>query len=256
MSNKDFFVLLIRLCLGYIFLSSGLCKLTEGQFAQLIGPPLLIEQLEEYGLELFGYIIAISQVLIGGLVMTQRFSLIGLIALVPINFGILSVTLSQQWTGTPFVNAFFLGLNIIALIYEYPSLKILLQTKATSTLRVPKSIQLFTDWRFPVALLLLLGVGIGASFFSLFWTTLIGSIFFALLGYYLFWAQAYHLLQALVLGCFFICILMITNIRGLQTLNIRGEVFFVGSFAVGFAIWLISLFAKSRLIGPIKAKGG
>ena len=239
---------------GYVFLSSGLCKLTEGQFGQLIGPPLLIEQLQEYGLELFGYIIAISQVVIGGLVMTQRFSLIGLIALVPINFGILSVTLSQQWTGTPFVNAFFLALNIIALLYEYPSLKILLQAETPSTATMPKSIQFFSDWKFPVGLLLLLGVSIGATFLSVFWTTVLGSIFFALLGYYLFRVQAYALLQVLVLACFFICILSITNVRGLHNIGIRGEVLFVGSFVLGVIVWLTSLFVKSRLVGTVKAK--
>ena len=185
--------------------------------------------------------------------MTQRFSLIGLIALVPINFGILSVTLSQQWTGTPYVNAFFLALNITALFYEYPSLKILLQAEAPSTARIPKSIQLFSDWKFPVGLLLLLGVCIGATFLSVFWTTILGSIFFVLLGYYLLRAQTYALLQVLVLACFFICILSITNVRGLHNVSIRGEVLFVGAFALGFTIWLISLFTKSRLIGPIKS---
>ncbi|MEM6378084.1 MAG: hypothetical protein AAF705_07720, partial [Bacteroidota bacterium] len=105
--DRHFFFLMVRLVLGYIFLSSGLCKLTHGAFGQLIGPPLLIDQLKEYGLELFGYIIASSQVVVGALVLTQRFSLLGLIALVPINLGILGVTLSQGWTGTPYVNTFF-----------------------------------------------------------------------------------------------------------------------------------------------------
>ena len=101
MTFKDFNVLLIRLFLGYLFTSSGLCKLTDGHFGQLIGPPLLIDQLTPHGLRTFGFFIAISQVMSGALVLTQRYSLAGLIMLVPMNLGILMVTISKIGKGLP-----------------------------------------------------------------------------------------------------------------------------------------------------------
>jgi uncharacterized membrane protein YphA (DoxX/SURF4 family) len=115
MSFKDFNFLLIRLFLGYLFTSSGLCKLTEGHFGQLIGPPLLIQQLTPHGLRTFGFFIAVSQVLTGALVMAQRYSVLGLIMLVPMNLGILMVTISQNWQGTPYVDAVFILLNTLGL---------------------------------------------------------------------------------------------------------------------------------------------
>lgn len=59
MPIKDFYILLIRLFLGYIFFSSSLCKLSQGQFGQIIGRCNLEAELAPYGLALFA--IAVSQ---------------------------------------------------------------------------------------------------------------------------------------------------------------------------------------------------
>lgn len=152
----DFYVLLIRLLLGYVFFSSGLCKLSDGHFGQLIGPPLLIRQLEAYQLGLFGYFVAASQVLVGALVLSQRWSLLGLVMLVPMNASILAVTTSQQWTGTPFVNAFFLLLNLLALLYEWKSLRFFLIPELGSPVVPARTHQLFPGFWKPVAV-----VGLG-----------------------------------------------------------------------------------------------
>lgn len=97
---RTLYLLLIRLLLGYIFLSSGLCKLSDGHFGQLIGPPHLIRDLAPYGLHDFAVFVAVSQVLVGALVLSHRWALLGLVALVPLNAGILAVTISQRWAGT------------------------------------------------------------------------------------------------------------------------------------------------------------
>ncbi|MGV3539104.1 MAG: DoxX family membrane protein [Rufibacter sp.] len=116
--NKDFLVLLIRLFLGYVFFSAGICKLTHGNFGQLIGPPWLEEALAKHGLGLFAQVVAVSQAVCGALLLSQRFSTLGAVMLVPMNISILAVTISQNWTGTPYVNAVFLLLNILLLAYE------------------------------------------------------------------------------------------------------------------------------------------
>jgi uncharacterized membrane protein YphA (DoxX/SURF4 family) len=124
---KDFLILLTRLFLGYIFLSAGFCKLTHGHFGQLIGPPWLEERLAEFGLAMFARVVAYSQILCGALLLSQRFSLLGAIMLVPMNISILAVTVSLNWQGTPYVNTVFLLLNLFLIVYEWRKLRFLLQ---------------------------------------------------------------------------------------------------------------------------------
>ncbi len=123
--SKDFLILLIRLFLGYIFISAGFCKLTHGHFGQLIGPPWMEERLTEYGLALFARVVAWSQIVCGVLLLSQRFSILGAIMLFPMNVSILTVTISMEWQGTPYVNAVFLVLNLLLLIYEWPKFRFL-----------------------------------------------------------------------------------------------------------------------------------
>lgn len=131
LKNKDLLALLIRIFLGYIFLSAGICKLTHGNFGQIIGPPWLEERLAEYGLGLFAQVVAVSQVVCGALLLSQRFSLLGAVMLVPMNISILAVTISQQWAGTPSINAVLLLLNLSLLAMEYPKFRFLLQANTT-----------------------------------------------------------------------------------------------------------------------------
>jgi len=130
LKNKDLLTLLIRLFLGYIFFSAGVCKLTHGNFGQIIGPPWLEESLVKYGLGFFAQVVAVSQVICGALLLSQRFSLLGTIMLVPMNVAILAVTTSMNWTGTPYVNAAFLTLNLILLGLEYKKFGFLFQQNA------------------------------------------------------------------------------------------------------------------------------
>ena len=158
MTFKDFNALLVRLFLGYLFTSSGLCKLTDGHFGQLIGPPLLIDQLTPHGLRTFAFFIAISQVMTGALVLSQRYSVLGLIMLVPMNLGIMMVTISQNWLGTPYVDALFTTLNLLALLYEWNTLKFLLFPENTA-IQLPSKVNSFFPNRwFPLSILGLFGI--------------------------------------------------------------------------------------------------
>lgn len=94
-------------------------KLFEGHlFIGWIGPPDLIEQLQEYNLELFGKFIAVSQVSIGYLMLTSRFKLLGSIMLVPMILCILLFTISQKWIGTPYVLGVLLVMNF-SVLWQY-----------------------------------------------------------------------------------------------------------------------------------------
>ncbi len=216
MKTKDFYALLIRLFLGYIFASAGLCKLTDGQFGQLIGPPWLIKELAQYDLELFGQFIAFSQVLVGMMVMSQRYSVLGLIMLVPVNVSILMVTISQNWKGTPYVDAVFVALNILALLYEWKSLKFLLLPDTTA-IKVPAKV----NELFPNVWWGTLGVGFGVlggllgggSFPA---ALAFGALSFVSMYVNVFTFQSYFLLEKIILGLSGVAILTVTFAGFLQ----------------------------------------
>lgn len=98
--------------LGFTLWGAGMVKLYAGhQFIGWIGPPWLVEQLEKYDLGLFAQFIAIAQIIIGFMLLTTRFKLLGGIMLIPMLLNILMVTISQNWTGTPYVISVLLGMN-------------------------------------------------------------------------------------------------------------------------------------------------
>ncbi|WP_266363919.1 hypothetical protein [Tellurirhabdus rosea] len=150
MPQKDFLALLTRLFLGYLFLSAGLCKLTDGHFGQLMGPPGFIKMLEPHGLGGFGVFVAVTQVITGALVLSQRYSLLGLVALVPMNLSMLAVTISQNWQGTPYVDAVFTLMNGLVLLYEWNTLKVFVLPDAERQPLPPRTNQFFPN--FPLAL--------------------------------------------------------------------------------------------------------
>lgn len=105
--------------LGFTFWSAGMVKLFSGHlFIGWIGPPTLVEQLSEYNLGLYAQFIAGSQIVIGYMLLTTRFKLLGGIMLIPMIANILVVTISQKWTGTPYVLSVLLGLNFL-LLWQY-----------------------------------------------------------------------------------------------------------------------------------------
>lgn len=117
----------IRFFLGWTFFSAGMSKLIyPSPFPGWIGPSWLIERLEEYQLGLYAWFIAISQVVIGLLLLTRRFATLGSIMLVPMLLNILMITISQQWQGTPYVVAVLLIMNLLLLLDDYPRLRFLL----------------------------------------------------------------------------------------------------------------------------------
>jgi hypothetical protein len=106
------------------FFTAGMSKLMP--FIGWIGPVWLIERLEEFNLGIYARFIAISQVVIGLLLLTRRFATLGTIMLVPMLLNILMITISQNWSGTPFIVGIMLLMNLGLLVYDYPRLKFLI----------------------------------------------------------------------------------------------------------------------------------
>lgn len=123
-----------RIVLGFILLGAGMSKLYENHaFPGIIGPVWLEDELAKYGLGLFARFVAFSQVIAGGLLITQRFATLGAILSFPMLLCILMVTISLEWQGTPYVNAVFLSMNVYLLIYDYHKLKFIISDHSTDT---------------------------------------------------------------------------------------------------------------------------
>ena len=102
--------------LGLIFFSSGMAKVyAENAFPGLIGPVWLEEKLTEFDLGMYARFIGYAQVGIGFLLLTLRFSTLGAVMLVPLVANIFMVTVSMNWTGTPYVLGFFIVVNAFVL---------------------------------------------------------------------------------------------------------------------------------------------
>ena len=124
------YVLGARLLLGVLMLGGGLYKLSDNHLRGIMGPPVDHVFLAKYGLELFAQFIGVAQLLTGLLLLTHRFALLGAIMLVPMWLNIIFLTWSQHWTGTPFLVAGFLVLNLGLLLHDYQRLKLLLYPPA------------------------------------------------------------------------------------------------------------------------------
>lgn len=125
-----------RIFLGLTFFTAGMGKLIRG-FPGFIGPIWLEEKLVPYSLGLFARFIAISQVMTGLLLLTGRFATLGAIVLVPLLSCILVVTISLQWRGTPYINAFLLLLNLSLLVYDWPKLKFIFAERREEVQAIP-----------------------------------------------------------------------------------------------------------------------
>lgn len=116
---KKLFPQLISIFLGFTFWSAGMVKLYAGhQFIGWIGPPWLVERLDEFDLGFYAEFIAVCQISIGFLLLTTRYKLIGSIMMIPMILNILMVTISQNWAGTPYVLAVLLLMDSF-ILYQY-----------------------------------------------------------------------------------------------------------------------------------------
>ena len=173
--------------------------------------------------------------------LSQRFSLLGLIALVPINFCILAVTISQGWKGTPFVNSFLLLLNMAALLYEYSSLKILLVEDQQIHYPAPKSIQQYPGLSWPLMQIGLATLCILLSFFIDKFLAIPGAIYLTLVFLFVLRSQGFQTAQYVVLACFYLFISIITFAAFLEGSTLPMAAILGSVLAIGFLSWIVSM---------------
>ena len=147
---KKLFPQLTSIFLGFTFWTAGMVKLYAGhQFIGWIGPPWLVERLEEFDLGFFAEFIGVCQITIGFMLLTTRYKLLGGIMMIPMILNILMVTISQNWTGTPYVLTVFLLMDLFILWQYRDFLRPLLEEGKNSDrirVRTEKSWQGHLTW--------------------------------------------------------------------------------------------------------------
>ncbi|RLV59637.1 hypothetical protein D5018_10805 [Parashewanella curva] len=122
--------------LGIIYFTAGISKFFHW-FPHIIGPIWLIDALAKYNLALFGYFIALSQTIVGALLLTYRFRLIGALMLLPMHLCILIIPISLGWQGTPYVNAVLLSMLMLVIYADKNKLSGLVRSSENETTEVP-----------------------------------------------------------------------------------------------------------------------
>ncbi len=141
--------------LGFTFFTSGMAKLyVDHAFIGFIGPVWLEDELSKFDLGMYARFIGYAQVVIGYLLLTIRYSTLGVVMLVPLVGNIFMVTVSMNWTGTPYVLAVLLVMNALVLWIDQ---KLLLPIVGFNThLEVPKqSSRAVLIWLVSLALIIL-----------------------------------------------------------------------------------------------------
>lgn len=135
-----------RLFLGLTFLTSGIGKFYGD--SGLMGPGWLFERLRPYGLESYGVFIALSELVVGYLLLVRRFATMGAVILFPILLNILVLVIILHWQGTPYVVSVFLLMNGYLLIYDFHKLKFLVSEEVGPLRSLPI---IRRNWRLDVA---------------------------------------------------------------------------------------------------------
>ncbi|MEM1408729.1 MAG: hypothetical protein AAGG59_18240 [Bacteroidota bacterium] len=122
--------------LGFTFFTSGMAKLyVDHAFFGFIGPVWLEDELSKYDLGMYARFIGYAQVVIGYLLLTVRYSTLGAVMLVPLVGNIFMVTVSMNWTGTPYVLAVLLAMNALVLWIDRKRLLPIVGHNVTAELR-------------------------------------------------------------------------------------------------------------------------
>jgi uncharacterized membrane protein YphA (DoxX/SURF4 family) len=161
---KESLASVIAFFLGLIFMKAGMEKLTG--LTDIIGPPHLIRDLADHNLELFGKFIAYSQLIIGFLLINNRFRTLASIMLMPMLLSILVITISLNWRGTPYVLVFLLISNVLILVIDYHKIKFIISDAEYPILKQQKITR--TNYKLDIIyliplILMLLGSSMGWS---------------------------------------------------------------------------------------------
>lgn len=241
MDTKNYTAFLIRLALGFIYLSAGWAKLAPNDLGNLIGP-VDISHVTDSSILLFTFQgIAIFQLITGALILSQRYSFLGLLLLFPLAFGIFAFTLIAGFGGTIFFNLIFLMMNFYALSIEKDSIQKLRQGDF-SVFYNSAVTQYFPNKKLSLIAFSLLSIIVIGSFFydgKIF--NILGILTLLAFTFNFFQFKKFNPLDKTTIALFFVICFIVTN--G-QILNEIIDRFFMYAFyliPIGFILYLLRI---------------
>lgn len=133
-SAKSFqvFTIYLRYLIGFAWVFASIVKIEGNRFtmADGINEPInsawhMFETFYQSGI--FWKFIGWAQLITGGLLLSQRFSLLGAVMGIPIAVNIFVITISYSFAGTPFITGLMLSGNIFLLVWDSDKLKVLFE---------------------------------------------------------------------------------------------------------------------------------
>lgn len=222
---KKLVLLLINLGLGIVYYSAGVSKLAPYHIGNFIGPVDLGEKLQSDLIKVMMLFVAIYQLIVGFLLLSVRYALVGQIMLLPLSIGILTFTIVTGFQLTPVINAIFLLLNLILLWVDREAIKEILQSK---TLTLDRSF-FFAN------------ISKSHDYFT--WLIILNFVFALVCAFYS--AAAPYLLPIVLLAFSIQAICL----KGLTVLDkIIVALFYLVCFHIMGGIWLATSFSKQLFI--------
>ncbi|WP_299708711.1 hypothetical protein [uncultured Tenacibaculum sp.] len=133
MKNKllpQLFIIYTRYLIGFAFVFASLKKIQGRRFTTDSGAenPIntawhFFETLYQSGL--YWKFIGVGQLIAGLLLMTQRYSKLGAVVFFPVIANVFVITISYDFRGTPIITGLMLLANILLLIWDWDTLKVL-----------------------------------------------------------------------------------------------------------------------------------
>lgn len=125
------FTIYLRYLIGGAFVYASIIKIEGGRFTGESGEHVPIDEAWHffetmYRSGLYWKFLGMSQLVAGGLLMTQKFSKLGALVFFPISINIFVITLSYDFNYTPVITGGLVLANIYLLLWDWNTLKILL----------------------------------------------------------------------------------------------------------------------------------
>jgi len=238
MINKHFTALMMRLSLGFIYLSAGWSKLAKDYLGNIIGPVDMSRFTDSQVLLSSMDFIAIYQIVVGGLILSQKHSLLGLLLLVPLCLGILIFTILAGFGGTPIINLFLLILNIVALTIEKKSIQSIRKSNFSSLFNSEVS-ALYPKSEINRISTILLFILICGTLLPGYWLNAIATIYILLITLNLLQFKPVLFVDNIIFFLFFIICFITTNARLLNSLNPKAFYLVFYLILFGFILFFI-----------------
>ena len=130
------FIIYTRYLIGFAFIFASIVKLQGLRFTAESGAenPInsawhFFETMYQSGL--YWKFLGFGQLMAGLLLITQRYAKLGAIMFLPIIANVFVITISYEFSGTPIITGLMLFATILLLLWDWDSLKILINQKPT-----------------------------------------------------------------------------------------------------------------------------